>query len=78
MQYEGWYDGLHQGAIACPEAPDSCAAPDAASWYADLFKPLGAPRTAATRSGNTWTREFEHAESTLNLDDPAASGVRFF
>ena len=75
MQYEGWYNS-NQGAIACPQAPLSCAAPP--GWYPDLDRPLGAPAGPATRSGNVWTRHFARATSVLNLDDPGASGVSFF
>lgn len=74
--YIGWYNGLTQGAIACPEAPASCTAPP--GWYPDLYKPLGAPLGPATRAGNTFTRHFAHATSVLNLDVPSASGVTFF
>jgi len=74
MQYEGWYSSA-QGAIACPEAPQSCAAPP--NWYPDLQRPLGAPAGPAVRAGKTWTRRFAHATSTLNLDQPDASGVAF-
>lgn len=38
MQYEGWYNGLAQGAIPCPTSPSSCAAPNATTWYPDLFR----------------------------------------
>lgn len=38
MQYEGWYNGLSQGAIECPSSPESCAAPT--PWYPELFSPL--------------------------------------
>ena len=78
LQYEGWYNGLTQGAIACDDAPESCAAPSSAQWYPDLFKPLGPPQGPAVRVGNTFVRHFAHATSTLDLDNPAASGVAFF
>ena len=76
MSYEGWYNGLVQGAIACPQAPQSCASPP--GWYPDLDRPLGAPVGPATRAGNIWTRHFAHATSFLNLDEPDASNVTFF
>jgi len=74
MQFEGWYS-LSQGAIQCPDAPESCSAPD--PWYPQLFQPLGAPLAPAARTGNVWTRSFAHAVVTLDLDDPDSSGVVF-
>jgi hypothetical protein len=74
MQYEGWY-GLNQGAIQCPTAPESCAAPLA--WYPQLTQPLGAPLGPAVRAGNVWRREFEHASVLLDLGEPENSGVVF-
>lgn len=76
MQYEMWYEGFAGGAVPCPTDPASCPAPD--PWYPDLYKPLGAPLGPATRVGNVFTRKFEHATSTLNLDDPDASTVVYF
>jgi hypothetical protein len=64
--------------LPCDDAPSTCCAPASDSWYPDLSKPLGPPLSAATRSGNVWTRRFAHATSTLNLDDPDASSVVFF
>ena len=68
------YSGLN-GAYQCPEAPETCCGPD--PWYADADAPLGAPLGPAVRSGNVYTRHFEHAVSVLNLDDPDASSVTF-
>jgi len=76
QQYEGWYDGFTQGAIACPQAPETCAAP--AGWYPQLEQPLGPPAGPAVRAGNVWTRHFLHATSVLDLDAPGNSGVTFF
>ena len=73
MQYEGWYNGITQGVVTCPEAPESCAAPS--EWYPDLYKPLGAPLAKASRVGNVFTRSFEHATSILNLDNPDQSSI---
>jgi hypothetical protein len=74
-----WYEG-RQGFFPCPEAPDTCATPD--DFYADyLDRPLGPPlgaRRKAAGSAYRWTREFEHATVTLDLDDPVGgSGVVF-
>ena len=74
---QGWYNGLVQGAVPCPEAPASCAAPDAATWYPDLFQPLGPPLGPAVRSGNVWTRSFAHATAVLDVGSPDASSVTF-
>ena len=75
MQYQGWYNGLTQGAIACPTDPSYCSAPN--PWYPDLSRPLGPPKGPAVRSGNVWRREFLHATSVLDLDHPDASQVTF-
>ena len=75
MQYEMWYEGFSGGAVPCPSDPSSCPAPD--PWYPDLFKPLGAPLGPAVRTGNVFVRHFQHATSTLDLDDPDASTVVF-
>ena len=69
------YNGLTQGAIQCPDAPETCAAP--LTWYPQLSEPLGAPLGPAVRSGSTWRRQFEHASVLLDLDTPDNSGVVF-
>jgi hypothetical protein len=72
-----WYE-LHQGFVTCPEAEESCCAPD--DWYPKLDKPLGAPkgeRVAVAGRPYEWTREFEHATVFLNLNLPNASTVTF-
>ena len=69
------YNGLTQGAIQCPDAPETCAAP--LEWYPQLSEPLGAPLGPAVRSGSTWRRQFEHASVLLDLDTPDNSGVVF-
>jgi hypothetical protein len=73
MQYEGWYNGITQGVVTCPEAPESCAGP--AAWYPDLAKPLGPPLAKASRVGNIYTRTYQHATSVLNLDNPDQSHI---
>ena len=75
MQYLGFYNAITQGGIACPDVPESCAAPN--PWYPDLYRPLGPPTSAAVRTGNVWTRQFAHATSVLNLDNPDASQINF-
>ena len=75
LQYEGWYNGITQGAIQCPDAPESCAAP--LDWYPDLSAPLGPPLGPASRTGNVWTRSFQHAHVVLDVDNPDASSVVF-
>ena len=75
QQYEAWYQ-WQAGALACPEAPASCIAPE--PWYPALYAPLGPPLGPATRSGNTWTRAFAQALAGFNVDDPDASSVSFF
>ena len=77
MQYMLWYNGFSQGALPCNDQPGTCCAPNSDSWYPDLYKPLGAPLGPAKREGNVWTRAFAHASSTLDLDNPGASGVAF-
>ena len=77
MQYMLWYNGFSQGALPCDDQPGTCCAPNSDSWYPDLYKPLGAPLGPAKREGNVWTRAFAHATSTLDLDNPGASGVAF-
>lgn len=76
MQYQAGYNGLAQGAVRCPQAPTSCAAPE--EWYPELSQPMGAPLGPPVRVGNTFTRDFEHARSVLNLDAPWNSTVTFF
>ena len=78
LQYELWYNGWPQGALPCDDDPSSCVSPASSTWYPDLYKPLGAPLGDATRLGNVWTRKFARATSTLDLDNPDASGVAFF
>ena len=77
MAYEGWYNGFTQGAVSCPDAPSTCAAPS--PWYPDLGAPLGPPQGRASRvkGTNLWTRAFAHANVTLNLDDPDASFINW-
>ena len=76
MQYQGWYQAS-AGAVACPEAPTSCIAPD--PWYPALLQPLGAPLGPALRTGRgTWTRSFAHAAVVLNVEAPDTSAVTFF
>jgi hypothetical protein len=74
---QAWYNGLTQGAVPCPEQPNSCAAPNATDWYSDLFKPLGPPLGPAVRNGSVWTRAFAHAVSVLDIGNPDASTVTF-
>ena len=64
-----WYED-HQGFMPCPDAPDSCALDP--SFYADyLKKSLGAPKAKRKVVGPyQWTREFEHASVTLDLNRP--------
>ena len=72
-----WYED-RQGFIPCPDAPDTCATP--ADFYAEyLDRPLGPPLGARRKvAAYRWTREFEHATVTLDLDDPVGgSGVLF-
>jgi hypothetical protein len=70
-----WYES-HTGYLACPEDPDSCAAPP--EWYADLDKPLGAPLGPRKLvAPYTWERKFEHASVRLDLNMPNASAVTF-
>jgi hypothetical protein len=64
--------------LPCDDAPSTCVAPESSSWYPNLAKPLGAPLAPAQRTGNVWVRHFEHATSTLNLDDPDASTISWF
>ena len=77
MQYQAWYNGFTQGAVPCDDSPSSCAAPASGPWYPGLMRPLGAPLGPAVRAGNVWTRNFSHATSVLDLDDPLASRVAF-
>jgi hypothetical protein len=76
MQYQAGYNGLAQGAVRCPQAPSTCAAPE--EWYPELSQPLGAPLGPPVRVGNVYTREFERARSVLDLDVPWRSSVTFF
>ena len=73
-----WYAD-DQGFYTCPDAPTTCAAPE--DFYADyLQKPLGKPLGARKAAGPyKWTREFEHASVTLDLNgDPVeGSGITF-
>ena len=74
QQYEVWYS-YTQGAVQCPDDPDSCSGPD--PWYPALYQPLGAPKGPPQRSGNTYTREYQHATVYLDLDTPDSSYVNF-
>ena len=68
-----WY-AASQGTVACPEAPDTCMAPD--PFYPDMHKPLGAPLGPRTQIGPfKWQRNFEHAVVKLDLDDPLGPGT---
>lgn len=77
MQYQGWYQST-AGAVACPEAPTSCIAPNASTWYPALYQPLGPPLGPSVRSGSVWTRNFEHARAVFDVGNPDASQVIFF
>lgn len=72
-----WYED-HQGFFPCPEAPNTCAMPD--DFYAGYLKrPLGAPKGRRQKEGAyKWTREFEKATVTLDLNQPlAGSSINF-
>jgi len=72
-----WYQD-QQGFMPCPDRPNSCALGD--SFYADyLKKPLGSPKGLRKKvSAYKWTREFEHATVTLDLNNPlGGSGIVF-
>ena len=68
-----WYSA-HQGYYPCPEAPDTCMAPQ--PWYPMLSRPLGNPKDKRVQIGDyKWRREFEHATVLLDLKDPLGEGT---
>jgi hypothetical protein len=76
MQYEGWYDGLTQGAIQCPEAPESCAAP--LQWFV-YFAPraaLAAPLTSPRLLPISFPASVRYPQLFLPLGAPLGPAVR--
>ena len=72
-----WYAD-NQGFVPCPKEPGTCAMPN--DFYASyLKKPLGKPKGARVLVGSyKWTREFEHATVTVDLNNPVeGSGIVF-
>ena len=74
FQYQWWY-ASNNGMVPCPADPASCAFPY--GFYPEYKYPLGAPLGPAVLTGYVYTRSFQHANATLNLINPAASGVYF-
>jgi hypothetical protein len=66
-----WY-AAYQGFAPCPETPGVCCSPD----YPDLRRALGPPLGPRRQLGPyKWARSFQHAEVTLDLDEPMGPGT---
>jgi len=70
-----YFYGADSGWYVCKNNPKSCIAPQ--GWYPELAQKLGAPLGPATNKGWTWTREFEYASASIDLQDRTASKVTF-
>jgi hypothetical protein len=66
-----WY-AANQGFAPCPATPGTCVSPDYPLMRRALGPPLG-PRTQL--GAYKWTRSFEHAIVTLDLDEPLGPGT---
>eukprot|EP00038_Savillea_parva_P031271 m.84423 g.84423 ORF g.84423 m.84423 type:complete len:303 (-) comp9595_c0_seq1:883-1791(-) len=72
----GYFYGPDSGWYVCHDNPDSCLAP--ATWYPELAKKLGAPLAPPQNDGAwKWTRSFEYATVSVDLQDSTASSVVF-
>ena len=67
FSYAFFYD-MPSGYIPCPAGVE-CGMPS--TWYPEFSKPIGAPKGPAVRTGNVWTRSFEHVDVLVDLDNRA-------
>lgn len=70
-----YFYGSDTGFYECKANPKSCLAP--AGWYPALRAKLGKPLGPAKNTGWKWSREFEFATVSIDLEDRTASRVSF-
>lgn len=69
-----WFYDADTGYVPCDDDPQSCSVPQ--GWYSDFARPLGQPLGPAHSDGNTrWSRAFQHAQVSIDLQDRAKSSI---